>query len=134
MQQNSKYRLWGDRDETIKHIISEWNKLTQKEYKTRHEWRKVIHRELCKKLEFDHTNKWYMLNPGIHPGELDAQTSLRFWDTNGSPNLGKTTRPSDSRQKKRTYWIVDLAVPADHRVKLKESTKRNKYLNLAKEL
>ena len=43
-QQNSKYRLCGDRDETINHIISECSKLSQKEYKTRHDWvGKVIH-------------------------------------------------------------------------------------------
>ena len=29
---------------------------------------------------------------------------------------------------------MDLAVPADHRVKLKESEKRDKYLDLAREL
>ena len=38
MQQNNKCALCGDRDETINHIISECNKLAQKEYKTRHEW------------------------------------------------------------------------------------------------
>ena len=32
-QQNSKCRICGDRDETINHIISEYSKLTQKEYK-----------------------------------------------------------------------------------------------------
>ena len=37
MQQNSKWRLYGDRDETINHIISECSKLAQKEYKTRHD-------------------------------------------------------------------------------------------------
>ena len=37
MQQNSKCRLCGDRDESINHIISERSKLLQKEYKTRHE-------------------------------------------------------------------------------------------------
>ena len=36
-QQNSKCRLYGDRDETINHIISECSKLAQKEYKTRHD-------------------------------------------------------------------------------------------------
>ena len=36
MQQNSKCRLCGDRDETINHIISECSKLAQREYKTRH--------------------------------------------------------------------------------------------------
>ena len=37
MQQNSKCRLCGDRDETINHIISECNKLALKEYKARHD-------------------------------------------------------------------------------------------------
>ena len=35
-KQNSKCRLCGGRDETIYHIISEWGKLAQKEYQTRH--------------------------------------------------------------------------------------------------
>ena len=57
-QQNSKCRRCGDRDETINHIISECSKLTQKEYKARHDWvGKVIHREMCKKFKFDHVNK-----------------------------------------------------------------------------
>ena len=29
---------------------------------------------------------------------------------------------------------MDFTVPADHRIKLKESEKRDKYLNLAREL
>ena len=62
-QQNSKCRLWGDRDETINHIISGCSKLAQKEYKSRHDWvGKVIHWEMCKKFKFDRTNKWYMHN------------------------------------------------------------------------
>ena len=35
---------------------------------------------------------------------------------------------------RRTCKIVDFAVPADHRVKLKESEKKDKYLDLAWEL
>ena len=63
-QQNSKCRLYGDRDETINHIISECSKLAQKEYRTRHNWvGKVINWEMWKKFKFDHTNKWYMHNP-----------------------------------------------------------------------
>ena len=72
--------------------------------------------------------------PRICPGEWDAQTFLIFWDTNGSPNLNQATKPSDSRQKKRTCWIVDFAAPAVHIVKLKESKKKDKYLNVAREL
>ena len=38
-------------------------RLAQKEYKTRYELvGKVIHWKLCKKLKFDHTNKWSMYN------------------------------------------------------------------------
>ena len=37
-------------------------------------------------------------------------------------------------QKKRTCKIIDFAVPADHRIKLKECEKKDKYLDLAWEL
>ena len=62
-RQNSKCRLCGDRVETTNHIISECSKLAQMEYKVRHDWvGKVIQWEMCKKLKFDHTNKWYIHN------------------------------------------------------------------------
>ena len=55
--------------------------------------------------------------------------------TYGSPNLGQKTRLNNNQQqKKRTCKIVDFAVPADHRIKLKESEKKDKYLELAREL
>ena len=72
----------------------------------------------------------------IHPREGDAQSSLGFCDTNISLNLGKTTRTSDCQERKnnRICRIVDFAVPADHRVKLKESKKRDKHQDLDREL
>ena len=78
IQQNSKCRLCGDRDKTINHIISECSKLAPKEYKTRHDWvGKVIHWEICKKLKFDHTNKWYLHNPAP---VLENDTHKLLWD------------------------------------------------------
>ena len=38
------------------------------------------------------------------------------------------------KKKKRTCRLVDFAVPADNRVKIKESEKRDKYLDHAREL
>ena len=35
-------------------------------------------------------------------------------------------------QTKRTCWIVDFAISADHKVKLKESEKKGKYLDFAR--
>ena len=79
-QQNNKCRLCGDRDETINHIISEWSKLAQKEYKARHDWvGKVIYWEMCEKLKFDHANKWYMHNP---EPVLENDTHKFLWDFN----------------------------------------------------
>ena len=37
------------------------------------------------------------------------------------------------KKKKKTCRLVDFAVPADHRVKIKESEKEDKYLDLARE-
>ena len=70
----------------------------------------------------------------ICPGKWEAQKFWGFWDTNRSSNLGKMTSPSESQQKKSICRIVDVAVPADHRVKMKESEKRDKYLDLCIEL
>ena len=59
---------------------------------------------------------------------------MGFWQTNGSPILDQTTRPYNNEQRKRICRIVDFAAPADHRGKLKESEKKHKYLDLAREL
>ena len=72
----------------------------------------------------------------------------RMRRTNESPNLAQTIRPCYNQQKKkkkkkrkrkknekkRTCLIVDFVVPVDHRVKLKENEKKDKYLDLAREL
>ena len=61
---------------------------------------------------------------------------MGLWHTHGSPNLVQKTRPynNQQQQKKRTCKIVDFAVPADHRIKLKVCEKKDKYLDLAREL
>ena len=77
-QQNSKCRLFSNRDETINHMISECSKLIRKEYKARHDWvGKMIPWEMCKKFKFDHANKWYMHNPA--PVQ-ENDTHKLLWD------------------------------------------------------
>ena len=119
-QQNSKYRIGGDRDEKINHIISECSKLAQKEYKARQDWvAKVIHCEMCKKFKFDHNNKWYMHNP---KPVLENETHKLLLDFNiQTDHLIPTRRPDLKiiNTEKRICKIVDFAVPADHRINLK---------------
>ena len=142
MQQNSKCRLCGVRDEAINHIISESSKLAQKEYKTRHDWvGKVIHLEMRKKFKFDRTNKGYMHNPAP---VLENDMHKLLWDFDiQTDHLISVRRPDliiinkkkeKKEKKKRTRKIVDFAVLADHRIKLNEYEKKDKYFDLAREL
>ena len=59
---------------------------------------------------------------------------MRLWHTHGLPNLGQKIRPYNNQQKKRSCKIDDVAVLADHRIKLKECEKKDKYLDIAREL
>ena len=109
--------------------------MAQKEYKARHDWvGKVIHWEICKKFKSDHASKWYMHNP--EPAqENDTHKLLRDFDIQ-TDHLISARRPDliIINKKKRICKIVDFAVPADHRIKLKECEKGDKYLDLAREL
>ena len=122
-------------DETITHIISECSKLAQKEYKVRHDWvSKVINWEMCRKFQFDHTNKWYMHNQAP---VLENDSHKLLWDFNiQTDHLILARRPDliIINKRKRICKIVDFAVPADHRINLKEREKKDKYLDLAREL
>ena len=59
---------------------------------------------------------------------------LVFWHTNGSPNLGQTPDLMIIHNRNWTCRIVDFAVPADHTMKLRECEKKDKYLDLTREL
>ena len=89
---------------------------------------------MCKKFEFDHSNKWYMHNPAP---VLENATHKLLWDFNiQTDHLIPAWRPDliIINKKKRTCKIVDFAIPADHWIKLKECEKKDKYLDLAREL
>ena len=95
---------------------------------------KVIHWEMCKKFKFDHTNKWYMHNP---TPVLENNTHKLLWDFDIQTNPLISARRPDLiivNKNKRICKIVNFAVPADHRIKLKECKKKDKYLNLTRKL
>ena len=69
---------------------------------------------------------------------IETDTHKHLWDFDiqtYTPDLGQKTGPyNNQQQKKRICKIVDFAVPADHRLKLKENEKKYKYLYHAREL
>ena len=120
-------RLSSDRDETVNHIKRECGKLAQKEYKNMHNLlERVIHWELCKRVEFDDIEKWYM-----HKTEFIIENEMH--------KILKD-HPTKSRKfnrvliKKKTCHLQDFLVQADYRVKVIEGKKLDKYLGLAWEL
>ena len=93
----------------------------------------MFHWELCKNLKFDYSNKWCMHNTEPVLENKRQKSPLGFLETNGSPNFSQTTEPYYNK-KKRSYCVIDFAVPTGRRVKLKESEKKHFYLDLARGL
>ena len=118
--------MYGEKDETIDHIKSEWNKVNQKENKSKYDWvGKVIHLELCKWLKFDQTNKWYMYKSESF---LENKTDKIIWNFEVKMDYPIHAWRRDSvgvNQKKLTCQFVDFAVP-DHGEKEKKKTKKMK--------
>ena len=68
---------------------------------------------------------------------LENDTRKLLWDFNIQIDHQIPARRTDFiiiNKKKRICKIVDFAVPADHRINLKECEKKDKYLDLAREL
>ena len=107
--------------------------MSAKEYETRHDWvGKVIHWELCKKLKFDHTIKWYMhKSKSVQenekhniPWDFEIQT-----DTNWSPNLGQKTRFGDNKKKKKKKEnVLNCGLWRPSRPQSEDQRKQNKIL------
>ena len=71
---------------------------------------------------------------------LENDTHKLLWDFSIQTDHQIPARRPDliiinkKKKKKRICKIVDFAVPADHRINLKECEKKDKYLDLAREL
>ena len=89
---------------------------------------------MCKKFEFDHTNKWYLHNP---VPVLENDTHKLLWDFDIHTDHLILARRLDFiiiNKKMIICKIANFAVTADPRIKLKEYEKKDKYLDLAREL
>ena len=68
---------------------------------------------------------------------LENNTHKLIWDFDIHTDYLTSARRLDQiiiNKKKRTCKIVNFAVPTDHRIKLKECEKKDKYLDLDREL
>ena len=120
----------------INHIISECSKLARKEYNTRHDWvGKVIHWEMCEWFKFDHT-AWLYRHNAESVLEHEIHKILRDFEiqTDHLILVRKADLVLVDKKIERNCRIVDFTVPTNHREKINENEKRDKYLDLAREI
>ena len=87
-----KIALWGIAHLVRRVLQCDWKTFKGVNNKSRHNWvGKVIHKEICKKFKFDHTNKWYLHNPASVP---ENDTHKLPWDFDiQTDHLISTRRP-----------------------------------------
>ena len=128
-------RMCNAAEETVFHIVSECRLHAQTEYKGRHDkLAKVIHWDLCKKYGVNVQSKWYDHVP--EKGEETEHVKI-LWDFNiQTDHVIEHRRPDvvilDKHEK--MCHLIDIAVPGDSRVAVKENEKVQKYQDLAREL
>ena len=130
-----KCRLCGEREETVMHVLSECKKITQTEYKKRHD--KVAtwtHWRLCQIYSLPHADSWYK-----HLAEkvIDTPQVKILWDFNIQTDRVLEARRPDivvTDKENQETWIIDIAIPGDLRVREKELEKREKHQDLAIEM
>ena len=128
-------RLCHNKNETIDHVLSGCPKLSQAEYKSRHDnVAAAIHWSMCRKYQIECKDKWYE-----HRAEKVAENDevKLLWDFHMQTDHVIEARRPDIvlvKKKEATAVIVDIAVPGDTRIKTREQDKILKYQDLKREI
>ena len=128
-------RLCGEKGESVGHLVSECQKLAQKEYKRRHDnVARIVHWELCGKYGIERGVNWYSHEPqGVSEnGEVKVLWNLMIQ----CDHMIECRRPDIVVVDKirRQCMVIDIAVPGDSRVAKKEEEKIEKYEELRQEI
>ena len=127
-------RMCDKRIETISHIMSECEKLTQKEYRRRHDVAKIVHWKLSGKYNPKRSEKWYKHAP---EDAVENEEVKNLWDVMIQCDREITTRKPDIvavNKNERSCAKIDIAIPRDIRVSEKEKEKIERYQELKREI
>ena len=134
-QGDSLCRVCRKVDESIDHIVSGYSKLSQKEYKRKHDnLGERIHWKLARKCNFKAGDKWYEHEP---ESVLENEDYKILWDFSIQTDHAIEARRTDLvvvDKKERSCKIIDFALPGDSRIDEKEKDKVEKYQDLGREL
>ena len=131
----SNCRLCKQHEETVDHLTSGCPIVAKNEYLMRHD--KVcshLHYSICKALGIETTDKWYthMPKPVYEKGDVTV-----LWNQAVHTDREVTANRPDiiiKNTKEKTCTLIDVAIPADRNVVLKEVEKKLKYKSLCIEI
>ena len=107
-------RLCGKTDETIRHIVTEYSKVAQTEYKRMVCWK------LCEKFNLEKSEKCYLHNP---QSVTDNVNHRLIWDMNIQCDGVIVERKPDIvivNKMEKTAVIINVAIPGDKSIIDKE--------------
>ena len=123
------------KSEIISHIVSECEKLAQKEYKRRHDnVARIVHWKLCEKYNLKRSEKWYEHAP---EDVVENEEVKILWDVMIQCDREIKARKPDIvvvNKNERSCAIIDIAIPGDIRVSEKEKEKIERYQELKREI
>ena len=124
-------RMCGEKGESIGHVVSECEKLAQREYKRRHDnVARIVHWTLCGKYDLERETNWYEHSP---QGVVESDKVKMLWDFMIQCDHYIECRKPDIvvvEKEEKKCIIIDIAIPGDNRVGAKEKEKIEKYDNL----
>ena len=133
-QVESKCRMCSQHEETVDHIVSGCEVLAKTEYISRHNNAAAyIH---CKDHDIEITDKWYQQAPETVMHNKDNNITI-MWDMPVNTDRTITLNRPDIIVKdsvNSTCKLIDMTVPSDRNIALKEIEKKSKYKDLELEI
>ena len=126
--------MYGERGESITHLIAECKKLAQKELRQRHDnIARILHLELCQKFGLVGEVKWYNHKPASVAEndrvkilwDFDIQTDYVIQDR--SPDIVDIVVIVECH-------LIDIAVPGDKRIEFYKQENIDNYNELGREV
>ena len=130
-----KCRFCDQYDETIDHLVSGCSVLTPNEYKNRHDRvGQYLHWKICKHYNTPHAEKWYEHKS---PPVVEGENTTILWDFPINTDRAiQANRPDIviKDHKSKTCLLIDMTIPTDRNISVKEFDKLSKYKDLQTEI
>ena len=131
-QVKSKCKVCSQYEETVDHIVSGCEVLVKTEYISRHNKAAAYrHWSICKDHDIEIKDKWYEHKPETVMHNKDNITIM--WDMPFNTNSSKTANRPDIIVKdsvNSTCKLIDMTIPSDGNIAMKENEKKSKYKDL----